>query len=107
MTPHLFPAKGTLESVVLTFDFTPKTGPAPTVSNIRMEIVVAAGLNVDPNPAAVLASAAQVNTANGAQVLQRVQGGLDSNDYRIQCTVDTSDGDTLTIPAILPVRRYP
>jgi hypothetical protein len=49
------------------------------------------------------AGAASIEARNVPRAPQRVDG-VDGADYRIQCTVVTSAGDTLTLAAILPVR---
>lgn len=91
--------KGTLESVVLGFDFKRET---TGVSNPTIVVYVDAG--TDSNPAQILFSSPEVDDVNPALVKQRVAGGLDQVNYRIQCTVDTAEGDRLTCSAIVPVR---
>ena len=95
-----FPTKGTLESVVLGFDFSRETAvvTAPTFA-----ITCEPGVVVDDSPADILSGASVIDPDNPARVLQRVRAGTDGVDYRIQCTATAGD-DTLTIAAILPVR---
>ena len=95
-----FPTKGTLESVVLGFDFSRE---ASAVEVPTFTVACEPGVATDDDPAAILSGAPTIDTANPALVLQRVRAGLDMVDYRIQCTATAGD-DTLTIAAILPVR---
>jgi hypothetical protein len=97
-----FPTKGTLESVVLAYDFSLALGTA-TITGQTFTCEVESGAE-DPVPADVLDGAPALDSGNAGRVLQRVAGGVDGTDYRIQCTVTTSAGDTLTLAAILPVR---
>lgn len=102
MSMKRFPTKGTGESVVLSFDFSRET---TAVSSPVFECVVDHSVPGDPSPAAVLEGAPGIDSINSALVLQRVQGGVDRTDYRIECTVQTDSGDILTLGAILPVRE--
>lgn len=95
-----FPNKGTLESVVLGFDFSRE---AASVASPTFTVTCEPGVASDDAPTAILVGAPQIDTSNPALVLQRVSAGLDMVDYRIQCTA-TAGADTLTIAAILPVR---
>ncbi|HEX7687327.1 MAG TPA: hypothetical protein VF453_06460 [Burkholderiaceae bacterium] len=97
-----FPTKGTLESVVLAYDFSLAIGTA-TIAAPSFTCEVESGAE-DASPLSVLSGDPQIDSGNAARVLQRVVGGVDGTDYRIQCTVTTSAGDTLTLAAILPVR---
>lgn len=97
---QILPTKGTLESVVLGFDF---SSEATTVSNPTMDVTLEVSATGDPNPSAILVGSPQVDGSNAARVVQRVAAGLNGTSYRIQCTVQTDAGDTLTLQAILPV----
>lgn len=100
MTQKL-PVKGTLESVVLGFDFS-REASSVTTPSITCE--VESSDSADDTPGAVLIGSPTIDPTNAAVVLQRVAAGVDLTDYRIECTVATSSGDTLTLPVILPVR---
>lgn len=97
---QILPTKGTLESIVLGFNF---ASEATTVSNPTMDVSVEVSPNGDMNPSAILTGSPTIDSANPARVLQRVSAGQTGTSYRIQCTVQTDAGDTLTLPAILPV----
>jgi hypothetical protein len=96
MNATRLPEKGTLESVVLGFDFSLEATSVSTP-----QFIVTAELGVDPSPGMILGGSP---VADGAVVLQRVDGGLDGVTYRVSCTVSTLEGDTLTLQALLPVR---
>lgn len=93
------PVKGTHESVVLRFDFTSSGAAQVTVQT--MEVSVEMGVGVDPAVSSFVTGSSQVN---GAVVLQRIAGGVDGLDYRVECTVTTDTGDTLSLASIVPVR---
>lgn len=97
---QILPTKGTLESIVLGFDF---SAEATSVSSPVMDVSVEVSANGDPNPSSILVGSPAIDSSNAARVLQRVAAGLTSTSYRLQCTVQTDAGDTLTLPAILPV----
>jgi hypothetical protein len=98
------PIKGTLESVTLGFDFSDDFATVQTIVSIIVTGESAAG-TPDPNPAAILVGSASVDSVNAAQVNQRVEGGLDSTQYAVQCTATGDNGDTQTIVSLLPVRQ--
>jgi len=93
------PVKGTHESVVLVFDFSASSAASITVQ--LMEVSIELGVGVDPNVSSFATGAPQVS---GTKVLQRVTGGVDGLDYRVECTVLTDTGDTLSVASIVPVR---
>ncbi len=97
------PVKGTLESVVLGFDFSDECSQVLTI--VSVIATVESSIAGDPDPSAVLSGAALVDTTNMAQVNQRIVGGLDGTEYNIQCTVTTDRGDTLSMVFIVPVRQ--
>lgn len=99
--------KGTLESVVLGFDFSREAAGVLTPT-----FVITAETGTDPAPTLILVGEPQIgefdvndNPISPALVLQRVAGGIDQVNYRIQCTVQTVEGNTLTCATILPVRQ--
>lgn len=94
------PIKGTLESVVLGFDFSAET---TAVTSPSVVATIESGVD-DTNPSAILVGVPQVDSTNPARILQRVAAGLDGATYRLQCTVQTGGGDTLTLASLLPVR---
>lgn len=98
---YRLPEKGTLESVVIGFDFS-REATAVSAPSLTCEVETSGA--TDDDPAAVLVDQPEVDGTNPALVLQRVAGGVDSTDYRIQCTVQTAEGNTLTCASILPVR---
>lgn len=100
MTKRL-PEKGTLESVVIGFDF---SRDATSVSSPAITCAVDNADGADATPDAILVGDPTIDPTYKARVLQRVAAGVDLTDYRIECTVATPAGDTLTLPVILPVR---
>lgn len=100
----ILPTKGTLESVVIGFNFSRE---AVSVSApLSIDVSVESGLVGDPSPIDILDGEPQLDPDNPARVLQRVQGGVDATRYRLQCTALANTGDTLTCPVILPVAAH-
>ncbi len=98
------PVKGTLESVVLGFDFSDDFTSVDSIVSIVVTVESAPG-DPDPNPTAILSGVATVDSVNLAQVNQRVFGGLDGMQYAVECTAVGDTGDTLSIVSLLPVRQ--
>lgn len=101
-TAKTLPVKGTLESVVLGFNFAKETiGP---VTNPSFQIFVESSIATDAAPTMILDGDPEIDVT---WVYQRIDAGVDNVNYRIQCTADTPEGDRITIPVIVPVRLKP
>ena len=96
---RVFDEKDPGEIVPVSFDFSADVATGATVTLISVSVSVVDG--ADPAPANILAGAA---TASGATVVQWITGGLDATRYKLRCRVAASDGQTLVLPAIVPVR---
>lgn len=92
-----FDAKDPAEIIPLVFDF---SGLTPTPVSPVIVISHEAGA-ADPTPAALLLGSPQVV---GAQIRQKIQGGVLNADYRIRCQVDTPEGLRWVKSGVLPVR---
>jgi hypothetical protein len=90
--------KDPAEIVMTEFDY---GALAESVLSATVQITVRTG--EDENASAMLLG---VPIVQGAKVLQRVQGGIDDNDYSLRCVADLGD-ETILIDAILPVRTRP
>lgn len=86
------------EIITLTFDYGAILG-ADTLLSATLSVELVTG--TDSNPSAMLSGAAVIQ---GDTVLQQVQGGVDTANYKIVCTADTADGQRLMVANILPVR---
>ncbi len=100
MTTQL-PNMGTRESIVVSFDFSRESA---AVSGAVFDVWAEGQIAQDPTPLNIIDGAAEIDGSNPAVVLQRISNVKDSTNYRIQCTVNTIEGDTLTCPVILPAR---
>lgn len=94
-----FSDKDPAEIVPVTFDFSRGVGAGATVAVDSVSVAVVAGTDNDPSN--LLQGAA---TSDGAVAVQWVKAGMDGTDYKLRCTVVASDGQTLVLAAILPVR---
>lgn len=86
------------ETVTLAFDFAAELGGA-TISTKLCAASVLSG--TDASPSSLISGAAQ---ESAGIVLQLVQGGVHGVDYIVEATAVLSDGRTLKLPAVLPVR---
>ena len=102
------PTKGTLESVVLGFQFQAEA-TSITIISVTCDVYLPpiTGPSTDPDPSAVLDGDPQIDVSSATNVLQRVVGGVNGVSYVIKCTVLTNSGDTLTLGAVLPVTLNP
>jgi len=101
MSLTTFPSKVNAETVTETFDFQSRLALAETLSTASVVATVYSG--TDASPSAVISGSA---TISGAQVKQKVTGGIEGNLYTLTCTVTTSGGQTLIVAgtlAIVPV----
>ena len=80
------------------FDFTSSLALSETISTQICTASVYSG--TDPSPGSLIAGAA---TASGAQVTQRLLGGVVGVIYEIACKITTSTGQTLQLVGYLPV----
>lgn len=90
-------AKDPAEVVIVTFDF---SAEAASVSNPVISITWASGV-ADSAPAL---SKSGVASISGAQVMQKVTGGIAGANYLLRCEVDSSAGEHLAVADTLPVR---
>jgi len=97
----LWPSKDPEEIITVTFDFTDDlNGAAITGGSAVTSVSVAEG--ADQDYAQTKNGAEEIQ---GAKVLQSVKLGLNGVNYRWQGKINTSDGRTLVLAAILPVRE--
>lgn len=94
----IFSSKRPGEVVTLAFDFTSELGGA-SIGTKSCAVTVLAG--TDASPSSLISGAAQ---ESAGIVLQLVQGGVHGVDYVVEATAVLSDGRTLKLPAVLPVR---
>ncbi len=86
------------ETVTLAFDFTAELGGA-TINTKACAASVLTG--TDAAASSMISGTAQ---ESAGVVLQLVQGGVHGVDYIVEATAVLSDGRTLKLPAVLPVR---
>lgn len=86
------------ETVTLAFDFTAELGGA-TINTKACAASVLTG--ADAAASSMISGTAQ---ESAGVVLQLVQGGVHGVDYIVEATAVLSDGRTLKLPAVLPVR---
>jgi phage gp36-like protein len=89
------------DSIVVEFDFSASATGLTGTPTIAVQVSDALA---DPTPADILSGTV---TVVGTTVRQRIVGGITGLDYFLQCTAVSSNGDTLTIESILPVRARP
>lgn len=99
VTPTRWPAKDPAEAFPVSFDFGDALIGAESISAV--EIAVSTRSGTDATPAAILDGAA---VQDGAEVVQRIQGGVDGASYLVRCEATTSTGRVLVVAAVLPVR---
>lgn len=92
------PIKQTGESSHAVFDFISRLGVSETISTASVVATVYSG--VDALPSAVVSGAAAIS---GTQVTQLLTAGVAGTIYQLVCTITTSLGQTLSIPAFLAV----
>ncbi len=92
--------KDPLERVPLTFDFTAAMDAADSLSGcgVVVEAVVA---GADGSPNTLLDGAP---TTSGKRAVQWIRLGVDGASYRVRATATTTQGRTLVLRTIVPVR---
>lgn len=90
------PPKDPAEVIVVAFGYGDELDPGETLSTAAVTADLRAG--VDASPAAILDGAPIIV---GAAVLQRIGASAAAAVYRLRCTIITSAGRTLVLPASL------
>ena len=92
--------KDPAEQVTVAFDFSAvaTSVSSPTVTNYTHW----SRDTVDATPSAMLSGSP---TINGAVVYQTVIGGVDWNNYVLNCKATTQAGEIVMVAALLPVRK--
>jgi hypothetical protein len=103
LKPIYLSEKDPEEVIVLTCDFGPDLAAGETL-NAPPTVTVTVASGADASPGDVLDGAAQLD-ASTTKVLQKVKGGVDDTNYRVKVKATTSDGRTLVLAPILPVRN--
>lgn len=99
-TPPCWPPKGPDESFPCAFIYKKELVPGEVLTGPAV-VTIAVRRGTDPNPASVITGPP---TIEDYQVLQQLSGGLAGVTYDLECTVTTSQGNTYTRAAILPVQ---
>lgn len=86
------------EVKTVTFDFTSDLAAAETIST--QGVVAAVYSGVDASPSSIISGSA---SASGAQVAQKITGGVIGVTYYLTCTITTSAGQTLVQTGFLAV----
>lgn len=94
-----FSPKTPAEVVALSFDFAALLAAGETVSSASYALSVLAG--VDADFAAMLTG---TEVISDGIVTRLVRAGLDGVHYRLICTITTSQGQTLQLAGVLPVK---
>lgn len=98
----LFSPKDPDEVIVLAFDFSKDDAVADGAVLSSPTVDVTARKGVDPAAAAIRSGAPQIS---GKLVLQKVIVGISGVDYELRAKASTSDGQTVVLVGVLPVRR--
>jgi hypothetical protein len=96
MTAKTLSSKDPEETVLLRFYFDNIISAIDTVE--AMELSLYSG-TTDVDMAAMLVGTPTISVA---QVMQLVQGGVDGNEYKLRCTVNSGD-ETYLAAVILPI----
>ena len=91
--------KDPAEKKLVVFSFANQIEPGASIANASVQVLMATGS--DPNPAAMLDGAPVIN---GAEVMQRIQGGISGTDYSLRCLATDSAGLVHLVSAKLPVK---
>jgi len=94
----VFSYKLTTENELFTFDFSPIIASGEVINTAACVVQVKDGS--DPNPSAILVGSPAIS---GAQVVQRVYGGLNGVTYRLEMTVTTSLTNVYTLVGDLAI----
>lgn len=92
---QVLPDKAPTESVVVEFPF---DGELTAIDGATLSASVAAG--ADANPGALFDGPPQIQ---GANIFQRISGGIVDTNYKLICTATHGD-DVRVLAGILPVR---
>ncbi len=90
-------AKDTTEIIPVLFDFTAVVG-TDTINTASVSVSVVTG--VDATPSTILSGVALIS---GKLVTQWITLGLSGVLYHLRCTIVTSGGQTIVLPANIPV----
>lgn len=102
-TAKRFDIKDTLESVPLTFDFSPGLATSETLLTISA-VTISVVFGTDATPTTVLAGGNFIDSTS-TKIVVPVTAGLDGVDYDIKVKATTSTATkTLSLAGILPVR---
>lgn len=93
-----FDIKPPTDTRTVYFNFTSNLAVGETISTQVVTASVFSG--TDANPSAIISGSA---SASGAEVSQKITGGVTGVVYTLLCTITTSAGQTLTIAAYLAV----
>jgi hypothetical protein len=93
-----FTYKITTENELFTFNYSQVLQPSETISSATCTAITMNG--TDTNPSAILSGSP---TISGANVSQRVLGGLNENTYRLEMAATTSLGNVYVAVGDLPV----
>lgn len=88
------------EIIIATFDFTKELADE-SISPGTAVVTIAVVNGVDAGAAAMLNGAP---TTNAGLVFQSIQNGVDGNDYKLRCRINTSGARRLVLALPLPVR---
>jgi hypothetical protein len=88
------------EIITVTFDFTEELG-SETISAATQVVSALVTSGADADVAATLSGAP---TVAGGLVYQKFRNGVDGNNYKLRCRVDTSGGRRLVRALTIPVR---
>jgi hypothetical protein len=99
--------------VPLTWDFSPylSTGVTLTGTPVIDVALWNNGADADPStildgaPSIIQSSTTVLQKVTGATGGSRATGGLDGCDYRIRCRAQTTEGRTIALVSLLPVRN--
>ena len=94
----IFDAKGTGETVKLTFDFTSLLAASETISTQSVAATVYSG--TDASPSNIVNGAA---SASGQIVTQSITAGTSGVTYALTCTITTSASQTLQLSGYLTI----
>lgn len=87
------------ETEFVTFDFNPVLGAASIATVVGVTASVWSG--TDATPSAIISGSPSVVLG---VVSQKITAGVAGVDYRLECTVTTTDARTLVLALVVPVR---
>ena len=80
------------------FDFTSRLAASETISTASVAATVYSG--TDASPSSIISGAASIS---GAQVTQKLTGGVEGVTYSLTCTANTSTSQVLKLQAFLTI----